>query len=149
MKLIPGYSRYFITRDGTIFSMNKDGSMKKLKISINNAGYTQVCLYDKVKTKGTVRGIHYWLALVYIPNPLNLKEINHINKVRTDNSIENLEWSTRIDNLNRSCFRKNQKANWFIKTIVNGVEYPSRKAAHEATGIPLMKIKAMQVKNEN
>jgi hypothetical protein len=38
--------------------------------------------------------IHYIVALTFIPNPENKKTINHIDKIRTNNKSENLEWAT-------------------------------------------------------
>jgi hypothetical protein len=43
--------------------------------------------------------LHGLVAAAYIPNPLNRKEINHINGIKDDNSINNLEWCTRSENL--------------------------------------------------
>jgi hypothetical protein len=36
---------------------------------------------------------------MFIPNPHNCREVNHKNFVRHDNSIENLEWMTRSENV--------------------------------------------------
>jgi hypothetical protein len=38
------------------------------------------------------------LAELFIPNPLGLKVVNHINSIRTDNRLENLEWVTFAGN---------------------------------------------------
>lgn len=42
------------------------------------------------------------VALTFIGNPQGLPEVNHKNGIRTDNSIENLEWSSRLWNVRHS-----------------------------------------------
>lgn len=42
--------------------------------------------------------VHRLVAIAFIPNTLNKKEINHKNRTRNDNNVCNLEWSTRTEN---------------------------------------------------
>ncbi len=87
--------RYIIYSDGTIWSVI---SNKFLKPSFYHTGYTRVCIGSDKKTYR----IHRLVAEAFIPNPNNLPEVNHINKNKSDNRIENLEWVTHRGNIEHS-----------------------------------------------
>lgn len=55
-------------------------------------------LLKKKNHKNENNGPSYDLVS-FIPNPENKREINHKNGLKKDNRIENLEWSTRGENL--------------------------------------------------
>ena len=66
-----------------------------LKNVIANHGYNVVNLR---KAKGLVHTVHRLVAIAFIHNPHNKPEVNHINGIRHDNSISNLEWVTSAEN---------------------------------------------------
>lgn len=65
---------------------------KILKPVKDNSGYYCVSLWKKSKCK--THRIHVKVAESFIPNPHNYPIVNHINGIKSDNSVDNLEWCT-------------------------------------------------------
>mgnify|MGYP001581314356 CR=1 FL=1 len=100
MSQIEGYENYIIFEDGKVINTNNG---REIKPYINGTGYKQIQLFINGKRKQPY--IHRLIAKVYIPNPENKPVIDHINRDRKDNRIENLRWvSTSENGMNRSCF---------------------------------------------
>ena len=97
MKIIKGFEGYSIDENGNIYT-NKTN--RNLKQSINKSGYNVVGLY-KNKTNKTVY-VHRIVAENYLPNPENKPQVNHINGIKTDNRLQNLEWATCSENTKHS-----------------------------------------------
>ena len=96
-KAIPGYEgRYEVSDQGRVLSKRTN---LFLKPNIMNHGYACVHLYSGGKQSRVVKTIHQLVALAFIANPHNCREINHKNFLRRDNRIENLEWVTRSENV--------------------------------------------------
>jgi len=89
---IVGYENYLIYEDGKV--QNK--KTKRYLSTCDNNGYLQVGLYQNGRHKNYK--IHRLIAEHYIPNPDNRKEVDHINRNKKDNRIENLRWVTRSEN---------------------------------------------------
>lgn len=94
---IDGYPSYFVTSYGRVFSFRK-GSFYEKKLTPNNFGYLTVGLSRGNKTK-TFK-VHRLVALAFIPNPFGYDYINHKDEIKNNNRVDNLEWCSRIYNVN-------------------------------------------------
>lgn len=115
----PSFPGYYGTIDGKVFS-NKGayGSLRELKPTIqkNNNGYLSLVL--KVNNKRIQILHHRFIAQIFLPNPENFNEINHIDKNKSNNSVKNLEWCDRKYNASFSLAKK-----YLIENIKTGERY--------------------------
>lgn len=106
-KDIPGYEGYYqASTEGRIRSVSRirmDGyhiTGRVLKADRLKGGYEQVLLM--VNKKRDYEKVHRLVAQTFIPNPENKLQVNHINGIKHDNRLENLEWATASENLKHS-----------------------------------------------
>ena len=84
-------NKYYIKRDGKVYRISDNTEF----IPCLRNGYYVVCTsYKKNELLSRV------VAKAFIPNPDNKPEVDHINRVKTDNRVENLRWVTRKENMN-------------------------------------------------
>lgn len=95
-KEIKGFPGYTITDDGKVISY-KFKEPRIMKTWYQKSGYENIKLCKDNVTYHFL--IHRLVAEAFIPNPDNLSEVNHKDKNRQNNKVENLEWSNRRDNL--------------------------------------------------
>lgn len=85
---IQGYEEYQISDFGRVKS--QDGRILK---PYRGDTYLQLGLWKNGAVKNKL--IHRLVALAFLPNPENKPEVNHLNEIKHDNYLQNLEWETR------------------------------------------------------
>ena len=69
---------------------------KPIKLNKKRNGYLTADLSKEGKVTTTL--VHRLVAEAFIPNPKNLRFVNHIDSDRTNNRADNLEWVTSSEN---------------------------------------------------
>lgn len=159
-KPVYGYEGYYeINEKGIIKGVERVIHFKNLcrKINakilssrINNCGYLEVRLSKDGRTK--TRPVHVLLAEVFIPNPDNKPEVNHINGNKIDNRIENLEWVTHSENMLHAyalglCPTIDKEKP--VVDVCEGRVFPSVRKAAEYYTIPYSTVKGYLNGNRN
>ena len=102
-KPVKGYeTEYEVSNLGNIRGKERKNTVGRkiaqriLKLRNDKDGYKDVALYKDKKMKR--HKVHRLVAIAFIPNPENKKEVNHINGDKSDNKVCNLEWVTSKEN---------------------------------------------------
>lgn len=98
-KAIPGYEgKYEVSDKGEVRSLNYRGTNRSqvLKPLTSGKGYLMVGLCKNGKMHW--EKIHRLVASLFIPNPGNKPQVNHLDGVKTNNVASNLEWVTGGEN---------------------------------------------------
>jgi hypothetical protein len=96
-KTIEDYPNYQVSNLGRV-----KGPRRMLQPSLNTWGYPSVSLSQENNRK--TKNIHRLMGEAFLPNPNNLPYIDHINRNKQDNRLENLRWaSASLNCVNKSC----------------------------------------------
>lgn len=91
---------------------------KILTIREDKGGYLFVGLRKAGQPQAFLK-IHRLVAQHFLANPQNKPQVNHINGIKTDNRLENLEWATRSENQRHRYTHLGQRGYWLGKKIDN------------------------------
>lgn len=140
-KTIPELPNYQVSNKGNVKSIERkvyNGRgyytlrEKILKPCKNRGGYMCVNILKEGKLKN-IR-IHRLVADAFLPNPLNLPQINHRNEDKSDNRLENLEYCDAKYNVNYGT--RTERASKKVKCINTGKIYPSTMEVKRKLGFP-------------
>jgi len=147
---IKDHPNYLIYPDGRVWS--KKGKGRFMKFS-SCRGYLSTNI-DKVTVKP-----HRLVAEHYIPNPDNLPQVDHINRIRNDNRVENLRWvSLEQQNNNKKLLFSNNKTGhrkisltpegyYCVRTKINGKSISSRQFRNKIDAICYKYILLLKIKS--
>lgn len=131
-RAIPGYNeKYAVSNLGEVRSIRMG---KMLKQRVDRAGYKSVRLTSNGVTKTLL--VHRLVAETFIPRLPRQKVVNHLNGNKTDNRLENLEWTTHKENIQHAYRTGLCKAQG--KVVVDdftGQKYPTIKEAALSLGM--------------
>ena len=130
MKKIDYNNNYSIAKDGRVFSHNVNKYMKPCS---DRNGYVSVNLSMGKRDNVKRVSIHRLVAKAFIPNPDNKPQVNHINGIKTDNRVENLEWVTCKENV------KHARENGLLNNADYGKAYRGKFGKEHNRSVPVVK----------
>jgi hypothetical protein len=125
---IDNYPNYNVSNLGNIKNINTN---KVLKINCKD-GYYGISLVND-ETKKTFK-VHRLVALAFIENPENKSDVNHKDKNKLNNIIDNLEWTTQKENIIHGSGKKVAKIDIKTNNIIK--IYSTITEAYKELNIP-------------
>lgn len=151
---------YLVSNLGRVKSLNfrmQKGVERVMTGGKDEKGYVTVTI-AVLKGRKTQK-VHRLVAKAFIPNPKNLPEVNHIDGDKTNNCVDNLEWTNRKGNMSHAArtgamdnavaeLQKWNNANWKIPVIATDIasgqekRFESITEAAKSLGVTVSKISA-------
>ena len=128
-KSIIGFPNYAVSNNGHVKNI-KTNKLRKPVIESN--GYASIqLLHDGKRTKHYV---HKLVAGSFLPHPKNKSFVDHIDRNRSNDNVNNLRWVNRSENnMNRTTFENNTSGvaglnklpnnDWRVQIFKNGIRH--------------------------
>lgn len=139
MKEIEGFSGYFITESGDIYSNRRKWKGLCKKASYIRNGYETTNL-RKYRSKSESFSVHRLVANHFLENPEKKPQVNHIDGNKLNNNISNLEWVTAKENHTHAIENglacsvgernKSSKVDWAIVLTIRTIPYSKSATNH-------------------
>lgn len=123
IKEINGFKGYFISSEGKVFcnlgkgnrDKNKTVEMYEIKGRPTKNGYLRVCMRRQEDNKRVDKYIHRLVAEYFLEKIDGKDIVNHKDCNRSNNNVENLEWTTTRENVHYA-----MELNHLVKNPTNG-----------------------------
>lgn len=103
-KPIKGFEHYLISSDGRVYNTRRNQIKKSC---LDHKGYRRVRLIDG--PDGSTKKVHRLVAEAFLQNYSTSLQVNHINCIKSDNRIENLEMVNQSQNTKHAWKNKRMK----------------------------------------
>lgn len=101
---IKPFHQYYVSSCGKVFGCTGE----EMKQTVTNRGYKRITL--SIDGKEERWSVHRLVALLFVLNPEQKPQVNHIDGNKENNDASNLEWCTSSEN-NKHAFRTGLKKN--------------------------------------
>lgn len=146
-RTLSGYSMYRVSNKGRVLTLKQGANIQQLNVlyrrvltpTLSDTGYLRVSMYDDSGFR-KVKLVHRLVAEAFIDNPNKYSQVDHINTIRTDNSVDNLRWVTPSMNCRNPLTRQHQKNSvnpirWNSKRVVQLTKDREYIATYETISI--------------
>ena len=110
--VIDGFENYAVSTHGRIMRLTpgpgtKPGDFKAIQRN-KKTGYTHVKVSGSLGWRSMA--VHRLVAETFLPNENNYREIDHIDRDKTNNHVDNLRWCTRRENMSNMTHLRSLKS---------------------------------------
>ena len=133
------FDKYFISDNGDVLYLKSDGTYRARKLTPDEGGYLCTTLAAKVDGQSHLKRIvvKNLVAQFFVPNPDNLKYVEHVDGDKTNVHYTNLRWTSKIP---RNAARGGLNAGIRVKCVETGQTFYSGYSAAQKFGISPTRI---------
>jgi len=144
-KAIPGFSKYQASTSGELktFNWKNKGVERIMKPALDSKGYLRTMLINDSGVLKTIK-VHRIIAATFLESDPTRIEVNHKDGNKLNNSVDNIEWSNRSENIKHAfdiglCLVAGRK----VKNNETGKIYLSCSEAARDLNVPKSTLQSM------